>query len=879
MIEPNNPILSKMLDRLFAAMLNGPSMNCRPHASRQRLDLVQLAKLKDIPPGDVLLALLGKDPLVKLAARVPIPARKVLSPAEAQVGADADEAQTAWADQQFIRTKMRVIAEDARTYEQDTGVHALNVGFPLLSLPPGTFGGRFGIAPSRRVLAPIAFIPLTLTVKTGAQQAVELTRREGADAIVPNQALLAWLEKETGKPLSDLISAERGDDAWKEIAQLVRALAELVEMPIPDVLNTDKFPATFALETTPKNDEDTLPSILPAAVMGLFPASNQGLLRDVREMLAGGAPDGPIASFVRLGVNLDQRPVAATPTPVIPDYNTVGSGFGTGVIASAAMRVTSADSGEKRQFAEEKLITDADPCQAKAVRLAREYRGLVVHGPPGTGKSQTITNIVADHLGRGQRVLFVCDKRTALDVVADRLQVLGLGDLCAIVHDPQRDQRDMYRSVREQLDGLVDAQTKPRAADELAKVDLDLQTLHADLTEYHRLLLGQTGGGPGSFHHLVGLWLQEAGCDRVELDEKMLAESSAADLRTQGTRLKEVLERGDAAGYSTSPWKTAAGVPLADFLATPMEQYRTSLAACVKHANELDAARDPLAPAYAPGSFPATEADERVKLAQQLRQVLEKVPAVDRTRWAGRAGNLVQSARERIGQASDWINVLRTEPIDNAIEGSKSASADQFGREREMLSRYLKSFNTIAADFARVQRTAGEHADDAVILHWLETGLKSATSALKRLESAQTIAEAIEQSSLNATRRASWTARRSASGTARSTATLKCPAKPSAACISVARARPRPLSSSSTARSTPSRRARSRNSWAAFRRVSIFKACSKASVAKRSADSSTTKSCSQTSAVISRSCVRCASPLRRSSSRSKRRAWRMSMSR
>ena len=35
MLQPNNPILSKMLERLFSAMLNGPSMNCRPHASRQ----------------------------------------------------------------------------------------------------------------------------------------------------------------------------------------------------------------------------------------------------------------------------------------------------------------------------------------------------------------------------------------------------------------------------------------------------------------------------------------------------------------------------------------------------------------------------------------------------------------------------------------------------------------------------------------------------------------------------------------------------------------------------------------------------------------------------------------------------------------------------
>src|SRR5436190_7565087 len=76
MIEANNPILARMLDRLFASMLNGPSMNCRPHASRQRLDLLQLSKLGDLSPGDVLLAMLGKEGLVKLAARVPVPTRK-----------------------------------------------------------------------------------------------------------------------------------------------------------------------------------------------------------------------------------------------------------------------------------------------------------------------------------------------------------------------------------------------------------------------------------------------------------------------------------------------------------------------------------------------------------------------------------------------------------------------------------------------------------------------------------------------------------------------------------------------------------------------------------------------------------------------------------
>src|SRR3954462_12954229 len=179
MIEPNNAILTKMLDRLFASMLNGPSMNCRPHASRQRIDLVQLSKLRDATPGDLLLQLLAKEKwTVKLAARVPTPSRKILN-SEEPLTHEQLAIQEAWHDQQTLRSKLRLIAEDARTYEQDTGVHALNLGFPLLSLPPGTFGGRFGIPPSRRVLAPIAFVPLTLTVKTGAGQAVEMSRREG----------------------------------------------------------------------------------------------------------------------------------------------------------------------------------------------------------------------------------------------------------------------------------------------------------------------------------------------------------------------------------------------------------------------------------------------------------------------------------------------------------------------------------------------------------------------------------------------------------------------------------------------------------------------------------------------------------------------------
>jgi hypothetical protein len=70
-------------------------------------------------------------------------------------------------------------------------------------------------------------------------------------------------------------------------------------------------------------------------------------------------------------------------------------------------------------------IVSCDPTQASAIALARAGRDFIIQGPPGTGKSQTITNLIADYVVRGKRVLFVCEKRAAIDVVFHRLQQTG----------------------------------------------------------------------------------------------------------------------------------------------------------------------------------------------------------------------------------------------------------------------------------------------------------------------------------------------------------------------------------------------------------------------------------------------------------------------
>lgn len=113
-------------------------------------------------------------------------------------------------------------------------------------------------------------------------------------------------------------------------------------------------------------------------------------------------------------------------------------------------------------------VVPADATQDAAVALGRTGRSFIIQGPPGTGKSQTITNLIADYAGRGKRVLFVCEKRAALDVVFHRLGQAGLDSLACIIHDSQEDKKAFigelkghYERWGKTADGL-DAKRKVR---------------------------------------------------------------------------------------------------------------------------------------------------------------------------------------------------------------------------------------------------------------------------------------------------------------------------------------------------------------------------------------------------------------------------------
>lgn len=109
---------------------------------------------------------------------------------------------------------------------------------------------------------------------------------------------------------------------------------------------------------------------------------------------------------------------------------------------------TDAKSIESESLLDLMLPVDYDSSQLEAVSECHSDRSFVLHGPPGTGKSQTITNMIADALYSGKRVLFVAEKKAALDVVRTRLNSIGLEPYCLELHSNKADKRSFFNQVQ-----------------------------------------------------------------------------------------------------------------------------------------------------------------------------------------------------------------------------------------------------------------------------------------------------------------------------------------------------------------------------------------------------------------------------------------------
>lgn len=145
------------------------------------------------------------------------------------------------------------------------------------------------------------------------------------------------------------------------------------------------------------------------------------------------------------------------------------------------------------------LVTDADSSQVSAIMDVLSGKNLVIEGPPGTGKSQTITNIIAACLHSGKKVLFVAEKNAALTVVKSRLDKLGLGHFCIELHSNKTQKNVVYKSIQDSLKFRNSSKDRNFYS---SKKD-EIEAVKAELKNYVKLLSGQNKVFETSYYELL----------------------------------------------------------------------------------------------------------------------------------------------------------------------------------------------------------------------------------------------------------------------------------------------------------------------------------------------------------------------------------------
>ncbi|MEM7263019.1 MAG: DUF4011 domain-containing protein, partial [Planctomycetota bacterium] len=264
------------------------------------------------------------------------------------------------------------------------------------------------------------------------------------------------------------------------------------------------------------------------AVVGLFSFTKYLMWRDLHDRTEDLLENGVVEHLV-------ERP--HDPFPVTGDYPDV------------------AELDDNRRPHETFCPMSADSSQLAAVFAAAEGRNFVLEGPPGTGKSQTITNLIAHSLAVGKRVLFVAEKTAALEVVQRRLERVGLGRFCLEIHSNKARKSEVLAQIGRALDedDLREPGDWGRQAEQLAE-------LRDTLNRYARAIHREYPSGMTVFRatsRLIGLREVRP----VVLDAERLGDPTAVD-RDRWERWHEVAERVATAGAACrevfeNPWAAA----------------------------------------------------------------------------------------------------------------------------------------------------------------------------------------------------------------------------------------------------------------------------------------------------------------------------------
>lgn len=132
-------------------------------------------------------------------------------------------------------------------------------------------------------------------------------------------------------------------------------------------------------------------------------------------------------------------------------------------------------------------ILDADSSQEEAINAAKAGQSFVIQGPPGTGKSQTIANIIAESLAQNKKILFVSEKKSALEVVANRLKESKLDKFCLELHNSQRKKSEIINAIRTSLEEIKTLAIESSREGYLENINQVKDQIQKGISELHRI--------------------------------------------------------------------------------------------------------------------------------------------------------------------------------------------------------------------------------------------------------------------------------------------------------------------------------------------------------------------------------------------------------
>ncbi|QHT69117.1 DUF4011 domain-containing protein [Rhodocytophaga rosea] len=307
-------------------------------------------------------------------------------------------------------TILKKIDRTENFIEEERGARDLYVGYPMI---------RGKLSDGTLIRCPLLFFPVSLELRQNRWMLLQRTEEE----ITLNKSFLLAYAYFNNVTISDEW-IETGFADFNADSRIFRTqLYELLKQsPLEINFNQDLFTDKLQsfqrflkadFEAQEKTGELKL---FPEAVLGIFPQAGSYLVPDYQILLQQNEVQSLEEFF------LTKRQDTTTALPIKEEHTFT-------------------------PFA-------IDASQENAIKAIKSGQSMVIQGPPGTGKSQLICNLIADYIARGKKVLLVCQKRVALDVVYDRLKESGLAQFSALVHDFKHDRKAIYEQIVSQIDKI-----------------------------------------------------------------------------------------------------------------------------------------------------------------------------------------------------------------------------------------------------------------------------------------------------------------------------------------------------------------------------------------------------------------------------------------